>query len=504
VLNNLVSNAIKFTPSGEVCVRAAAVGDGAGSVRFEVTDTGIGISADARPRIFQPFAQADESIARRYGGTGLGLAIAARLVAAMGGAIDVESGPGGSRFWFTVPLGTAPLDLPLPIHLPSRRVLVVAADDAQRRSLLEEIGRWGMCADAAGGADAAVAELLRAAGAGRRYDTVLLVVEGEVREGAELTRALHVDRRVTPPPGIALLVSQGRGGDAVAACEAGAVTWLAAPLRPVTLAGHLSRWPAAAVPAAGRRSLTPPGRILVVDDSEVVREVMAEMLQGMGQLCETVGSGQGALDALQRQRFDLVFLDCQMPEMDGFDTAQRIRAAEAGSATRTPIVAFSAGAAEIYRERCLRAEMDDCLAKPIRPAALADILARWLRPAVVPQPGMTGVLDRQRLAALAGDSASSIQRYCALFLPEARDVIREITQAADGGDARALGPKVHRLRGAAVFIGAVRFEKSLALLQVADASPAALQALAYELTVALDGFEHSVQALLHELAAHAQ
>jgi two-component system sensor histidine kinase/response regulator len=501
VLNNLVSNAIKFTPAGEVCVRASAGADDGGLVRFEVADTGIGVPADQRRRIFEPFSQGDESIARRYGGTGLGLAIAARVVEAMGGQIGVESDSSGSRFWFTVRLGgAAPAGLSAESSGPGSHVLVVAARQTAREELAAEIGHWGVASRAVADLEAAVVELETAGPPG--YDVVLLVSDEEAKGREGLIRALLTYRQTAAVPTVLILAPHGRDGDALVARAAGAAGWLPLPLRPATLVASISAssaQPSIAPPPGG--VLGPVGRVLVVDDSEIIREVTTEMLRRMGHRCDAVGSGPQALQALQRQRFDLLLLDCEMPGMDGFETAWRIRALEAESGLRIPIIAFSASAPEMYRHRCLAAGMDDFLAKPIRPPALAETLTRWLRATGTPSAPTAPALDRERLTELADHHAAAIRRFSDFFVREARELIVEITQVANGGDPTTLRAALHRVRGAAGYIGATRFERALAQENGPRTDPSTLRGLARELSGALADFEESARALEDELSA---
>ena len=498
VLNNLLSNAIKFTPRGSVCLRAAPTPGAPGTLRFEVDDTGIGVPAEARTRIFHPFTQADASIAPRFGGNGLGLAIAARLVASMGGAIGVESVGAGSRFWFTLPRGAgAPADA-VPAALGGRRLLVVGAG-AGVAELVAHGRQGGAAMQSVGVADAAAVLRGAASDGAAPPDAVLLVVD-DASAGEGQVRALLGDRRGPELPPILVVAATGRGGDAAVSIEVGAIAWLAAPLWPETLAQRLAACWAPAVPAPAGPPPMPRGRILVVDDSEVVLGVTRELLRGLGQDVATARSGAEALAQLGGRPVDLVLLDCQMPEMDGFETARRIRAGEGGSGRCVPIVAFSAGAPELYREQCLAAGMDDCLAKPIPPSALRTLLARWLPTPAAGEARPAPACDRERLAELAGGDAAAVRRYGDLFAGEARDVIGAIRAAAGDEPPADLPAAVHRVRGAAAYVGALRFEAALAGVAVARGQAAALAAIAQELTVALAEFEHAARALERELA----
>jgi PAS domain S-box-containing protein len=491
VLNNLVSNAIKFTPSGEVCVRVAAIDDPPVALRLAVRDTGIGVNAEVRRRIFQPFTQADESIAHRYGGSGLGLAIARRLVTAMGGSIGVDSDRDGSTFWFTLPVGSQAADGPPAAVIGGRRLLVVAADPGACRALQAGLAAGGATSDAAATADAALDALRRA---DPPYDAVLWVTDGAVPSLA----------RGAAPPSLVVLSTAGRGSDAAAAVESGAALWLAAPIRGAALVERLRAcWAPPDGQRTARRWRAPRGRVLVVDDSEMVREVTVDLLRTMGHDASAVSGGAKALAALRRRPVDLVLLDCQMPEMDGFETARSIRAAEADSGTHVAIIAFSAGAPELYRDRCLAAGMDDCLGKPIDAATVDATLARWIDGAAHGPDGAEGI-DRARLAELAGHDAVALRRYVDLFVREAREVIQALAAAAAGERQDGLPTIVHRARGAAAYVGAARFEDSLARLDGCATDSVALTPLVAELSLLLDGFEHAARDLERDLSARAQ
>ena len=488
ILNNLVSNAIKFTPTGEVCVRVAPAGDGSGTVRFAVSDTGIGVNAEVRRRIFDPFTQGDDVIARRYGGSGMGLAIARRLVRIMGGAIGVDSLPRGSTFWFSVPLGGVSTEAAEAPSLAGRRLRVVAADAVQREALVAALVEHGAVAES-------WPSWVPPDGA---CEAVLLVADVDPSAGRPPLAALLAGCRAEPP--VVVLTAGGRGSDAAAAVDAGAATWLAAPLRAAGLAARLAAVTSDDARRGERRPRAAHGRILVVDDSEIVRRVTVDLLRSLGHEAEAAAGGDAALAALRQAPIDLVLLDCQMPEMDGFEVARRIRASEVGSAARVVIVAFSAGAPEIYRGECLAAGMDDCLAKPIDGAALDTVLTTWLGAASAAEAGASTPLDRARLAELAGSSPATVRRYGDLFVREAREVIRAVGAAAAGEGVGALPAVAHRARGAAAYIGAMRFEQSLARLDGTPLPAAELDALAAELSQALAGFERSLHALERDLS----
>ncbi len=418
VLVNLVGNALKFTRSGHVAVTvesldaSAAAGPPDGRVRLKVsvTDTGPGIPESARSSVFEPFTQADASATRRFGGTGLGLAISRRLVELIGGEIGLESSPGqGSCFWFTLNLPPAEpvASLPAP-SLQGVRVLLVD-DDACGRDIHRR------CLASAGAAVTAVASAPDALQRleGEQFDLALIDDQMPDMDGLLLSELIRID------PGwarmrIVLMCTTGiRGVDESDAVDRALVK----PLMPDYLIQELtallvegtaersartSRQARAAVPLHGDRPLGPttepaaetgaetvpapgaaaahpePPRLLLAEDNLVNQQVAVRMLEKLGCRVDVAASGAEAVELWQRFAYDLVFMDCQMPELDGLAAARQIRALEAaGERSRTPIVAMTANAMDQDRADCLAVGMDDYLSKPVNQAELAGVLARW-------------------------------------------------------------------------------------------------------------------------------
>ncbi len=393
VLINLVTNAVKFTERGEVVVRVDVEAGTAESVvlRCEVRDTGVGVSTDDTERLFEPFAQADSSTTRRYGGTGLGLAISKRLVEAMGGGIGVRSAPGtGSTFWFTARLAAPAAAVPSSepdIDLRGLRVLIVD-DNATNRTILERLLQSrGVVTDSAASGPEAIERLRAAAGDGTTPHVAVVDLQMPDMDGLQLARAIKADPALADI-GLVLLASMIWAGQRATATETGIAATLTKPVRRASLFDCLARFTGAPArarlavaerPAAARAG----SRILVVEDNIVNQRVAVRMLEKLGYRADVAGNGREALDALKRIAYDLIFMDCQMPEMDGFEASRAIRAreAQAGAAaplTRVPIIAMTANALQGDRERCLVAGMDDYLAKPVTGEALARMLNTWL------------------------------------------------------------------------------------------------------------------------------
>jgi two-component system, sensor histidine kinase and response regulator len=386
VLLNLASNAVKFTSAGEVVVRAhleSSTPDGV-TVRFEVVDTGIGIPDDDRGRLFQPFSQADSSTTRRYGGTGLGLAISRQLVSAMGGTIGVTSEPRrGSTFWFTVTFALAEDES---IISPRRteklnglRVLVVDDNTTNRMVLHDQLTTWNMDVTVAESGDSALDTLIGAARQGRSFDLAIIDMCMPGMDGLALARRISSDSRLAGT-GLTLLSSGGDISEAQAK-EAGIAATLTKPVQLRRLHSTLNevvgtrRAPAPAVTTVPVS--TGRGLVLVVDDGEINQIVATGMLERLGYAVETADDGSEAVAAIRRTTYDAVFMDVQMPGMDGYQATAEIRRIE-GTIQHTPIIAMTAGALDGDRERCLEAGMDDYISKPIDMATIEQTLTRWV------------------------------------------------------------------------------------------------------------------------------
>ncbi len=396
IMTNLIGNAVKFTEQGEVMLQLSVEreDDATATLRFDIVDTGIGIASDGRSRLFESFSQADSSMTRRFGGTGLGLAISKRLIEQMGGMIGMESMLGqGSWFWFTVPLAkqsTKPVVLQPVQDLTGLRVCIVD-DNATNCQLLEQHVRdWGMIHRTATSGEAALATLSEASRIGRPFDLVLIDMQMPEMDGLELGRRMKADTNLQHTK-LVLLTSAARRGDAKQAQTNGFSAYLTKPIRKHQLYDCLRL--VAAQRDTDQTSSTSPvtihslsesqahlkGRILVADDNIINQRVATKMLEKLGWHVDVVANGEEAVAALSRSDYRLVFMDCQMPEMDGFSATQAIRDLE-GTIRHTPIIAMTANAMEGDREKCLAAGMDDYLAKPITIITLKTMLARWLTP----------------------------------------------------------------------------------------------------------------------------
>jgi PAS domain S-box-containing protein len=397
VITNLVGNAIKFTEQGEVILRASKQGetDSETMIRFEISDTGIGISEAALHNLFQAFTQADGSTTRKYGGTGLGLAISKQLIEMMGGQIGVTSVTGkGSTFWFTARFekqaAVAEVTVPL-VSLEKLRVLVVDDNDTNRIILTHQLESWGAIhSEADSGARAL--ELLRAAAScGAPFDLAVLDLMMPGMDGFELARLIKSDPSIAGTH-LVMLTSFGERGHGATAREAGVAAYLTKPVRQSQLFDCLTNVISAATNGKGRaqiksRLVTKQARnekremsdklILLAEDNIVNQKVALRQLQNLGYRADAVANGREAVEALERIPYDLVLMDCQMPEMDGYEATSEIRRRES-THRHTWIVAMTANALEGDRVKCIAAGMDDYISKPVKPADLGAVLDRLL------------------------------------------------------------------------------------------------------------------------------
>jgi two-component system, sensor histidine kinase and response regulator len=398
IIVNLVGNAIKFTAEGEVLVKVQTrAREGTDSlIQFTVSDTGIGIPPEKQKLIFDPFTQADSTTTRTYGGTGLGLAISKRLVGMMGGRIWVESDPGqGSRFHFTVSLPPSEKQpiasevLASPEVLRGVRVLVVDDNGANRRILLGHLSSWAMRAEGVEGGERALQELSAAQRADDPYVLILMDVHMPKMDGFDLTEEIR-RRGELKAATIMMLTSGGQRGDAARCDELGIAAYISKPIRTSELRGAIARVLGAArtretIPLITRYALKERRdplnalHILIVEDNPVNQLLLSRLLEKRGHSVTVASNGKLALESIENNTYDVVFMDVQMPEMDGIEATSLLREKEtkAGTAHLT-VIGATAHAMAGDRERCLQAGMDGYLTKPIRAQELDELLNRFL------------------------------------------------------------------------------------------------------------------------------
>ncbi len=487
VLVNLINNAVKFTHAGEVVLTARllssasnpAQGDQPCWLQFSVRDTGIGIPADRLARLFKSFSQADVSTARHYGGTGLGLSISKSLVEAMGGKMWVESQvQKGSTFHFTLPLrvtGPAPTRvLPPPPLFTGQRLLIVDDNLTSRRIVSLQASKWGMIPRDVESAQEALA-LLRA---GERFDLAILDLQMPEMDGLTLAQEIRQLPEIGKLP-LVLLTSMGVRADSPQLAGANFACCLNKPIKPAQLQEALARVISGHKPAAARTpgpsKLDPtlaerlPMRVLLCDDNIINQKVALRLLQQMGYRAEVAKDGVQALAALDREPFDLVFMDLQMPEMDGLEATRAIRERQKDPAQfpnysqRIVIVAMTASAMHSDRDRCLEAGMDDYLAKPVRPEDIRKTVERWgpvileaqtpppaapvpstlaaSEPPTDAKPAVPPPVDMARLMDFSDGNLDNLRELVSLYISQTTTQITQLLAAVKGSN----GPEVRRL-----------------------------------------------------------
>jgi len=481
VLTNLIGNAIKFTERGEVIVRAEKDAETGSEIliRFSVSDTGIGISKAAQKNLFQAFTQADGSTTRKYGGTGLGLAISKQLVGLMGGEIGVNSTEGkGSTFWFTArfPKQEVPVVKTQTERLSLDRLHALIVDDnaTNRKILSHQLDSWGMVHDEADSGVRAL-ELLRSAAAeGTPYDLAILDFMMPGMDGFELARTIKSEPALSSVR-MVLLTSFGERGDGPTAHDAGIAAYLPKPVRQSQLFDCLAnvvsqtRRPEEATPLGGENSLvtrntlaetkpTSDKLILLAEDNIVNQKVAIRQLQKLGYRADTVANGLEAVEALSRIPYDLVFMDCQMPEMDGYEATAEIRRIE-GEATHTPIVAMTAHALQGDRDKCIAAGMDDYISKPVKVEELIRVLDAFF--AEVRKGGLSIVeiasdapaVDLVRFHDAIGDSPEEFSGILEVYINHMAESFEKLDAALIARDHREVELIAHNCAGTSANCG---------------------------------------------------
>ena len=486
ILVNLVGNAVKFTNRGEVVVHCERLETSADTtlLRFQIRDTGCGIAPEKQKLIFDPFSQADNSMTRKYGGTGLGLTISRQFCQLMGGSIGVQSTPGhGSVFGFTLPFKNGPADAtPRMLDLRNLRVLVVDDCATTREINREWIAAWQGQADVAADARQALAKLERAARGDQPFQVAVVDWRMPDMDGLSLAQAIK-NRDELKSVGLVLLSSFTQQGDAGKIASAGFAAFIPKPASKsdlydaiVTAANGEFRLAAS---ATLEKAATPPviprpgsGTVLLAEDNEINQEVAAEMLSALGYQCRWARNGREAVEQWHRGKVDLILMDCQMPEMDGYEAARAIRVEEGCHTEQRhiPIVALTAHATKGDRDRCLEVGMDDYLTKPLDPQALAAVLAKWLPPKTLAQevPAHTASLEPIDYASLLRRCLGKRElaaRLVRKLVEQAEQDVLAITTALQQNDAATLAASAHRLRGASANVSAEVLRRTAADLE---------------------------------------
>lgn len=521
VLVNLTGNALKFTQQGEVAIEIRTLEAPAEKplLRFEVKDTGIGVPAKSQESIFEAFTQADSSATRKYGGTGLGLAICRQLVSYMGGEIGVESELGkGSIFWFTVPLEatlTSQRESRIEVtEVAGLHVLIVDDSRICRRFLEQTLSTWGAHYGSAASGRQALVRLREAMAQGRSYDLALIDEEMPAMRGAELVRRIAEEEALAPVK----IVLMGRQSQPDVTRIPGVMNYLTKPVQPSLLYDCI----VASLSLEGKPEPVSSSvvveevgflgaSILIVEDNRANQQVAIGMLERLGCCVDVVFNGQEALEVMARQSYDLVLMDCHMPQMDGYEATRRFRASEAGK-HRLPIIAMTANIREEDSDKCFAAGMSDYLPKPLKLSLLHSKLQHWIGSKIPSVKTSTednltmkpeshyhpAPLDAEVLSELRTSVGDSFSKMIEVFLEDTPLYLEALQTAIAQNEAKMLKEAAHSLKGSARNFGATRFAQLSKQLE--DLGHTGVCAQARELLPALISEYRQVKAVLqHEI-----
>jgi two-component system, sensor histidine kinase and response regulator len=455
VLTNLIGNAIKFTKAGEVAVRVTEEEEGQAEVllRFEIEDTGVGISREAKSRLFQPFVQGDSSTARMFGGTGLGLAICKRLAETMGGDIGVESYPGkGSKFWVKlkfrrqVDVKTEPQNLG---DLVDTRVLIVDDNGASRQFLHKQISAWRMHDVCARTGEEALVILHQAAAKKAPYPLAIIDMQMPAMDGLALVRKINADPKMSATR-IILLTPFGKPIPSDELKTVNIATCCAKPVRQSALFDCIVQVLTRTANSTESRQSKPfvrpkvtlplrKERILLAEDNAVNQQVALGNLRKLGFDADIAANGIEVLAALESKRYDIILMDCQMPDLDGYQATKEIRLREKND-RHTWIIAMTANVMEGDRGKCLAAGMDDYVSKPLRRAEMSAALER-----VIAKP--INAIDPNVLRNLMDEGEDEFAELTELFVMSAPSSITDMRRALEKSDAKGLSMAAHTLKG---------------------------------------------------------
>jgi signal transduction histidine kinase/PleD family two-component response regulator len=495
ILINLVVNATKFTEKGEVVVKVTLEDENTAhaTIRFSVIDTGIGVPKDRTDRLFQSFSQVDSSTTRKYGGTGLGLAISKQLAEMMGGQIGVVSEEGkGSEFWFTVVLEKRPEDKEKKIvvteDIKGKRILIVDDNATNRYVLREQLKSWECLYGEASSGVQALEALRRAVESKDSYEIAILDMQMPEMDGELLGQKIKRDPGLNSTI-LVMMTSFGQRGDAKRLEEIGFAGYLTKPVKQTQLYDCLATvsgmqkqvtkdW---SVEIVTRHSLSEDQkqrvRILLAEDNVTNQKVVENILGNLGYSADVVVNGKEAVKALEMIPYDIVLMDCQMPEMDGYEATGKIRSP--GSKVinhQVPVIAMTANAMKGDREKCLKVGMDDYLAKPVKPQELSDMLEKWTVKQDASIQEEVTVSDIEQVQDIF-DKAGLLDRFMGneklaneilgVFLEDVPRKFADLKEALDNGDASSVQFQAHTLKGASANVGAVALQEMACQIEVA-------------------------------------
>ncbi|WP_321394214.1 response regulator [uncultured Desulfuromusa sp.] len=496
VLTNILGNAIKFTKSGEVIVsiRTLQTTESDSLVSFKVMDTGVGMSEDIQKNLFQPFTQADGSTTRKFGGTGLGLAISKHLTTMMGGKIGCQSHEGkGSEFWFTLPLkkstGTYIVAKTPADALSGYRALVIDDNETNRKLLGQQLSSWNVDQQTADNGIEGLTLLHQAIEDGKPFDLVILDMHMPNMDGLEVARLIKKDKNLRDTK-LVMLTSVGIRGDAMLAKQVGIKVYLTKPVRQIdlynTLATLVKEETTADDGLITQYNLEKDytrfnAKVLLAEDNLVNQQVAKGVLRKLGCQVELAIDGTQAASLAENNKYDIIFMDCQMPRMDGYEATEVIRRQEQSRGSgRTPIIALTANALSGDREKCLMAGMDDYISKPFSQKRIADILEQRLPKELLQRDNIEplrhkvstvledahpqdDLIDYAALDVIRGlqtdDSPDLLTQIIDLFLNETPDQITQLQKAFDSHDASTMRHIAHSLKSSSANLGAMPLAK---------------------------------------------
>ncbi|MBI4027235.1 MAG: response regulator [Verrucomicrobia bacterium] len=484
VLTNLLNNAIKFTENGEVILKIRPETDAPdrATIRFEVKDTGPGIAPEVLERLSQPFMQGDASTTRKHGGTGLGLAISRSLIEMMGGQMAIQSAPSkGSTFSFMISFEKQSRDSATISTVESKltglRVLVVDDNATNRKIVHHFITSWRMRNGTAASAAEGLEILRREAAARDPYDIAILDVQMPEMSGLDLARVIRADPLIAPTR-LVILSSFGQRANAEEVRRLRIAAWLIKPVTSSRLFDCLvtaintplkEREESLSAQGATASGVSRAGtarfqaHVLLVEDNEINQEVLSLQIQKTGCTLEIASSGRESLEMLAGKNYSLVFMDCQMPEMSGYDVAREIRRRE-GKTRHMPIIALTAHAMSGDREKCLAAGMDDYLSKPVREAELQKAMKRWLPDTLAGNEGGTTAenqvppsshVDMEILNEASGGTKERMKSLIQHYLRHTEGLLKELRSAIQSGDAKGIANLAHKAAGSSAMCGMV-------------------------------------------------